>query len=167
MSEISELEQRITAALVRIGKGGEALAAQLATAREAAQAAPAVDETLLLEAREALETERQANAQLEERVKAIHEKLQTQVAGLESEVAALRERAGTAETELSGLREVNAKLRENNAALRAANAEGLGDAALIDAGMKAELEALSLLRAGDRAELDDILGMIAPLTEEA
>ncbi|MEX5729423.1 chromosome segregation ATPase [Rhodovulum iodosum] len=157
MSDISQLEGRITAALERIGNGVEALKAAPATP-------PVEDKSAELAAlAEALESERTANAQLEERVKALHEKQQTKLAGLERQVAALSERADQSEAEAAHLKKVNAALRRANADLRAANAQGLGDAGAINAGLAAELEALRALREGDRAELDGIISEIAEL----
>ncbi|MHC0053045.1 hypothetical protein [Actibacterium sp. D379-3] len=160
MSDITELERRITAALERIGKGAEALSAARADAGAAA------DETELTRLTEALEAEKTANAQLEERVKAIRDKQDTHLAQLESRVSKLGARAEAAEKEIDRLRRINAELRENNAALRAANAEGLGDAHLINKSMLTELDALRALRDGDRAELDEIIEELTPLTGE-
>jgi len=160
MSDIAEFETRISAALERIGQAAEALSSGAAE--------EGVPDTAALDAaQEALEAERITNAQLEERVKAIREKQDSQVQALEDRVAALDTRAEQAEGELAKLRRVNAELRANNTALREANAAGLGDAHLINKSMQAELETLRTLRDGDRAELDDILGTLAPLTGEA
>lgn len=152
MSELSELEGRITAALERVGRGVEALSKQ--------PEAPAADEAEATRLKEALEAEKTANDQLEERLRAVHGKL-------EGELASLGARASAAEAEVERLRAVNAKLRQTNRALRAANAEGLGDASLINGAMAAELEALRALRDSDRAELDGLIAELTPLTEES
>ncbi|WP_066703858.1 hypothetical protein [Celeribacter ethanolicus] len=163
MSEISDFEARITAALERIGRA-------VAVAEERAEAAQFQADALVgggvasevLEAEvarlnDALAEEQSANAQLEERVKAIHDRQESHVAALEDEVETLRRQLMDHDREMQKLRHVNAQLRENNAALRAANAEGLGDAGLIDEGMRAELEALKVAREVDVTELDAIL----------
>ena len=151
MSDLNDLEGRITAALERAGQGLERLAP--------VPDAPPVDADAMERLRETLEAEKTANAQLEERVRALR-------AHRDEAVAEAQARVEAAEAELAQLRAVNDKLREANRALREANAESLGDAAAIDAAMAAELETLRSLRAGDRAELDAILAELEPLTGE-
>ena len=150
MSDVAEIEARIMAALDRI-----------AAAIDTLPDGPPED------LGPALEAERVANAQLEERVKAIKDKQETLVGRLESEVASLRDKLMRREAEATRMRGVNEALRKSNRTLREANAAGLADAGLVDAATKAELEALQALRDGDRAELDDILGTLAPIVEEA
>lgn len=152
MSDLSELEGRITAALERAGRGIEALSKPPET--------PVVDEAQVARLKEALEAEKTANDQLEERLRAIRDKQ-------ESQLASLHARIGAAEAEVERLSAVNAELRQSNRALRAANAEGLGDAALINDALQAELEALRALRDSDRAELDGLIAELTPLTEES
>ncbi|TCP42133.1 hypothetical protein [Rhodovulum marinum] len=156
MSDITEFERRITAALERIGAGLGGLERV-----DPDRPNPAEVEGL----REALESERTANAQLNERVKAIRERQETQVARLDQRAHEMTERAEKLEVELDRLRAVNARLRETSAALRAANAQGLGDPAAIDAAMAAELDALAALREGDRADLEAILAELKPLAD--
>lgn len=155
MTDISELESRMTAAMDRIAAGIEALGVT--------QAEVSADEFDALQ--EALEAERNANAQLEERVLAIKEKQDKVVERLENEVERLRADIARTSRELTAFREVNARLRDNNAALRRANAGGEGDAALIALGAETELEALRLQRQTDRAELDLVLSELKPLVE--
>lgn len=156
MSDITELERRITAALERIAIGLQGLERV-----DPDRPDPAEIEGL----REALESERSANAQLNERVKAIRERQETQVARLDQRAQEMTARAERLEAEIDRLRAVNARLRETSAALRAANAEGLGDPGAIDAAMAAELDALAALREGDRAELEAILADLKPLAD--
>lgn len=153
MSEISEFEVRITAALERIGRA-------VAVAEDRAEnggGAGADAGAGIAELTAELEAERDANAQMESRVKAIQDKQETHVATLEQEVESLRNQLIDHDRAMQKLRLVNAQLRDNNAALRAANAEGLGDATLIDEGMRSELEALKMSREADVTELDAIL----------
>jgi membrane protein involved in colicin uptake len=166
MSDITELERRITAALERIGQGTEALAAAAQAGAAEDQTETAADAEALATALAALEAEREASAKLEARVKAIGEKQDKQVAQLEARVTKLTARAEATEGEIERLRRVNAQLRANNKALREANAKGLGDGELINTSMKAELDALRAVRDTDRSELDEILGMLAPLVAE-
>ena len=159
MSDIEEYERRITAALDRIGKALEA------------RPAAAGDEGLA----EALEAERTANAQLEERVRAIKEKQETTVSALEStvedlkgEVASLQDALADRDGGLQRMRQVNAELRRSNSALREANAAALPDAHLVNTAMMAELEALRAEQAAGAAELNEIAALLEPiLAEEA
>lgn len=162
-TDITELERRLSAALDRIGQAGAALAA-------APRPDNAPDDTAAQEAlaqlEEALEAERSANAQLEERVRAIREKLDTKVAQLEQQLAEAQTRAKAAETDTARLRQAAEELRRNNDALRAANAEGLADPQLINRAMEAELATLRALRDSDRDEVNAVLDALAPFAPE-
>lgn len=147
--ELNELERRIATALDRIGTAVEAL-----SSGENGDLA------------EALEAEREANAQLEARVAAIKERQETRVAGLEAEVRDLRAVLLDRDGQLQRMREVNAGLRDSNAALREANAEGLADAALVNSAMEAEIAALRETATARRAEIDEVLARLEPLIED-
>jgi hypothetical protein len=153
MSETAELEARITAALDRAEQALEALSTR--------------DEGDTRALKEELEAERTANAQLEERVRAIKERQDATVADLEDQVKRLRQAVGSRDGELQRMRVVNAELRQSNRALREANAEGLADAQLVNSSMLSELEALRATQAADRAEIDDILATLEPVLKEA
>ena len=150
MTDASDLEARLFGALDRLGAAVEAL-----------------PDSTGPDLSVALDAERMANAQLEERVKAIKDKQETLVGRLEAEVASLRDALAERDATVTRMRHVNDALRDTNRALREANAAGLSDAGLIDAGARAELDALRVLREGDRAEIDEILGTLAPILEEA
>ncbi|MCA0044561.1 hypothetical protein [Celeribacter litoreus] len=156
MSEISEFEARITAALERIGRA-------VAVAEKGQVAAPTqVDgddaQTEKLEALEKeLAEEREANARLEARVKAIQRRQEIHVAGLEGEVEKLRSQLMDHDTALQKLREMNGKLRDVNIALRTANADGLADPSLINTSLQTELDALKTSREADTTEMNAIL----------
>lgn len=155
MSDISELERRITAALDRASQALERLSAATADTGD-------------IEAMKAeLDAERVANAQLEERVRAIKEKQETMVAGLEAEVLRLKEAVRARDGELRRMRSVNEELRGSNAKLREANAQGLADADLVNGAMVSELEELRAQRAAERAEIDEVLATLEPLLKEA
>lgn len=156
MSDVGELEQRITAALDRIGAGLEIMSSQQGSG---------TDEAQLQALQDALENEKTANAQLEERVVAIKEKQESLVADLQAQVAKLRNDLAARETDLRNIKQRNHQLRSNNIALREANAQGVGDPDLINAAMVAELDALRASHESDRAELDAILGELQPLVE--
>lgn len=156
MGDLGDLEQRITAALDRIGTGLEVIVNQDSSGGDSSKV-----DSLQAE----LDAEKTANAQLEERVVAIKEKQEGLVKGLEAEVAKLRAEVGERETDARSIKQKNRHLRENNRALRDANKQGVGDADLINDGMSAELDALRANQASDRAELDSILVDLKPLVE--
>jgi galactokinase len=164
MADVAELEKRIAAALDRIGAGLSALSAA-GSPGGSSGGSPDGDADELASLQEILETERTANAQLEQRVVAIKEKQEKLVAMLEAEVARLREETAAGEAAVQNVKRVNHRLRENNRALREANRQGVGDAELINAGMVAELDALRATHDSDRAELDAILVELKPLVE--
>jgi len=156
MSDISELERRITKALDRIRDG-----------LMAGQSGPvdAQDESVDLRAQ--LEEERTANAQLEERIRALKERHAAEIETLASVNSGSEERHTALEQALDQLRQANDALRENNAALRAALADGVTDADMINEAMQAELEALAAQQAADAAEVDAILIELRPIVQEA
>ncbi|MBU3258439.1 hypothetical protein KPG71_00280 [Roseovarius sp. PS-C2] len=152
MSQIDELQRRIIVALDRIGQG-----------LEDRQAGADVQEVETL--RQQLEDERLACAQLEERLKKLHEKQDSQD---EAAARAREEMAGKVEAldrDLQSLRKANQQLRDNNAALREANAKGVAEPHLINKAMLAELEGLRASHAADRAEADAILAELTRILE--
>jgi chromosome segregation ATPase len=149
MSDIAELERRVSRALDRISD---------AVARIPAGGGEDLSE--------ALAAEREANAQLEARVAAIKERQETKVAMLEAEVRELRAALLERDAQVQRMREVNAGLRHSNAALREANAAGLADATLVNAAMEAEIAALRAGADARRAEIDEILSRLEPLIED-
>jgi chromosome segregation ATPase len=148
----TELERRVHAALDRIAAAADAMI----------QPAGEPDEDLVA----ALEAEREANLQLEERVKAIKERQESLVARLERDVADLKAAMASRDTTIQTVRKMNGKLRRSNRALRSANAEGLADANLVNEALAAEAEALRALVDADRAELDEIISTLEPIVKE-
>ncbi|WP_116598563.1 hypothetical protein [Primorskyibacter marinus] len=164
MTQIQELERRIVAALDRIGQGVVALdAAQ--TAEPAA--ATAHDPEDMARLQDALENERQANAKLEDRVRAIHEKQQGEVHALRAELESKRAAAEQIDRDLQRLRKANDLLRDSNDALRRALEDGVADTGLIDTAMLAELEGLRATRAAETAENRAVLAALEPLLIDA
>lgn len=159
MTDIAELERRITSALDRIGAGVEKIGG--------APAAPQGDPAEIQRLQEELDAERTANAQLEERVKALHAQLDTKVGELESRLNAARQAEREAAAQASALRKANQHLQSSVQGLRAAAAGGATEPHLINQAMTSELEGLRALRDGDRAELDAILSELKPLLKEA
>ena len=156
MSQVEELERRITTALDRIAKGIEPLG--MAPDSSAA-------EEELAKARAELEDERLAGAQLEERVKSLHEKQDSKIAQLEAQTGDMTEALSKLDDKLQRLRAANDQLRASNAALREANEKGVGEPHLINKAMLAELEGLRAARAADMAESTAILSALAPLLQ--
>ncbi len=105
------------------------------------------------------------------------EELKAQLLALEAEGSAaevdegvsaeLDQRLSELDSELQSLRASNDRLRESNAALRAANAEGVGDPALINSGLEAEVQGLRAARATDQAEVNAVLARLEPLLATA
>ncbi|WP_417727417.1 hypothetical protein [Roseovarius sp.] len=148
MSQIDELQARITAALDRIAQGLED------------RPKVAGDLEYLGKLHEQVEEERLANAQLQERVKALHAKLEA-AEGAQSET--LRK----LDADLQSLRKANQQLRDNNQALREANARGVAEPHLINKSMMAELEGLRAVRSADRGEVEAVLGALGQVIAEA
>lgn len=153
MSDIDELQSRITAAMDRIAKGVDAARVK----------PPAPDPETL----RALEDERTANAQLRERVYALKTKADEELASLRTQVEDTGGRIAALDLELQRLRKANQQMSDACTALREANAEGVAEPHLINTAMQAELEGLRAARASDIAEADAILSALTPLVEDA
>jgi chromosome segregation ATPase len=153
MSDIEELQRRITAAMDQVAFGLDKLGA--------ASAGP--DEETL----RALEEERTANAQLQERVRALRTKSEAEHATLRAQLDEGESRMAQLDVELQRVRRANTQLSEACNALREANSEGVGEPDLINKAMLAELEALRAARAADVAEVSVILANLQPLVEAA
>jgi peptidoglycan hydrolase CwlO-like protein len=154
MSDVNALENRINAALGRIEAG-------LGNLADADSGAAGPD----LQGK--LEEEQAANAQLEERVKALKERQDTKIADLMEQVAAQKVQLGALDTEMQRLRASNADLRDVGAQLRAAATENVATPELINRAMMAEVEALTAQRASEAAEVDAVLSELKPLIAEA
>jgi chromosome segregation ATPase len=153
MSDIVELERRITAAMDQIAYGLDKLGA--------VQDGP--DPQTLQQ----LEEERTANAQLQERVRSLRAKSDTEIAALRAQLDEGGARMAQLDIELQRVRRANTQLLSACEALREANAEGVGDPHLINKSMLAELEALRAARAADVAEASVILASLQPLVDAA
>ena len=164
MSQIDELQTRLTAAMDRIGAS--------VTAMSEASGPSEPDADLVT----ALEEEKLANAQLSERlrsVKAKHyeeiEALRTELSSaaemdqLRADMAAQSEAMAKLDMDVQRLRQANDQLRESNATLRSANESGVGEPHLINKAMLAELEGLRAARATDAAEVSAVLARLQPL----
>lgn len=161
MSDIAELERRISAALERIEAGLDRVDAMPAAAPVEAR-----DDAEVERLREELEAERTANAQLTERVRAIKDKQETMVGALEKKVERLTMQLNAAGEDAQRLRQFNEELTESNRALAAAAEKGVVEPGLINRALMTELEAMRAARAAEMAEMDEILSELKPLIGE-
>jgi predicted nuclease with TOPRIM domain len=139
MSDISELERRLTAALDRISSG----------VANAAPTAPLADDGKIAE----LTT---ANDALTERVDR-----------LEARALRLTDRLEDAEGENARLEAVIDALKAHADALSAANTAHQDAGDTVNAAMASELSELRAARKADIAQMDEILAELAPAVKEA
>ena len=144
MQDITELERRITAALERIGRGVESLSAAVPMPTDNPTAM--LPESDFAALNEKLDEERMLNAQLQERLRAVHQKDEAEKAALTDQIAALT-------AELSELRD----LAENSVI----------EPEYINQSLQSELDTLRAARAAEAEELSDIIAALNPLIEEA
>lgn len=149
MSDIDELSSRIMAAMDRVASGLDALDTGGTSA--------------VAELEQALEEEKQVNAQLTERVRVLGERQEQAMAAMEAKAAEAQERMNKLDTELQQLREAYRQMSEASEALREANAAGVGDAALINKSLESELDTLRAVRKAEMAEADEIIAGLMPL----
>jgi len=154
VTEITELERRITDALARIDAGVDTLGQ--------GAAGESTGDTAALQ--EALEAEKAANAQLEERVAAIKDKQETLIKDLEKQISDLTATVARQEEDAKTLIALNNELREATEARQATS--GDKDAELVNKALQTELEALQTARKADLAELETIMTELKPLIGE-
>lgn len=152
MSEIAELERRITAALERIGRGLDDLAPVVVPDEPAPIPAPAPLAADLLAERAAARAETAAAAERETTLRA--------------EIAHLTRQLDERGLDMQRMRLTVIQLRETLRSLREAQAAGLTDVTALNAAMTVELEALRVERQAELAEMDAILAELKPLTAE-
>jgi chromosome segregation ATPase len=166
MDGITDYERRISAALERIGNGIDGLGAGAPAAAGATVAETGDDAAARASLHEELDAERAANAQLTERVRAIKEKQETVIGGLEKNVSRLTQQLDVAGRELQRQKRIIAQLNETNRTLRDAAQSGVSEPHLINKSMMTELETLRAARAAEMAEMDEILSELKPLIGE-
>lgn len=172
MTDIAEYERRIAFALERIGRQVEALRprqAGLAPEEPPVRTDEAVDaDAAMLAAadeihslRAELDAERQAHAQMSDRVRALREKQETTLSAMERRLVLATEQAETAQAELARLQRANLDLAAANRAL----IEAAGDPPphLVNSALQAEVETLRAARAIEAAELDQIVAALSPI----
>jgi predicted nucleic acid-binding Zn-ribbon protein len=164
MQDIAELERRITAALERIGRGVEALGGAVPVAGPPSAMLPESDFALL---NEALDEERMLNAQLNERLRVVHQKDSADKTALTEQVAALNAQLAAQSDELARLRDTVQALNGELDDLRGLAERGVTEPEHINQAMLIELQALRAARASEAEELAEIVAALNPLIEEA
>jgi|688.fasta_scaffold105923_2 Mg2+ and Co2+ transporter CorA len=153
MSDIEELERRISAAFDRIGQAVDGLV-------------PAASGISTEALQDALLAEQTTNAQLTERLRIVIEREASQAA----EAAGTRDRLTRAldaqGQELQRMKKTVIQLRESLAALRAAQTGAVADPHLVNKAMLTELEALRATRLTEMAQMEEILAELHPLIGE-
>lgn len=162
MHEIAELEGRITAAMDRIALGLGAMADAAAVASLSSLPSPEAGAELSA-LREALDEERMANAQLNERLRVLRDRDSRAQTATADEVDRLTRLLDEQGFETQRLQKLLVTLREDLRELREAAAASVADAGMINAAMDSELGALRADRLAEAAEMRDILAAIDPL----
>ena len=168
MSDITELERRITAALDRIGTGLDGLEPPAPAGPDPElQAKLEAAETRAAELAQALSDEKLANAQLEERLKSVREKADRHTAAMDIQAFEQQKTTSELDADLQRLRRAAEDLRGSNISLRDALEQGLSDPHLINKAMLAELETLRATRSVEIAQADAVLASLEPLVKRA
>ena len=170
MSDISDLEQRLAAALRRISTATESLpkavimggsSLSIDPTRAANQKSHAV---ALAEVRSSLAAATSKLTVQEEKIEMLVQELENTRENQVSPVGAensqnnfLADAFSELEVKLSQLTQSNTQLREANQNLRDSNAKGLGDAGLINSGLQSGIDSLSAERAADKAHLQVLI----------
>lgn len=174
MSDIAGIEVRLDAALSRISEGVDKLStlplgeeAAAANDKQDNQSAKLEDaEQEIVSLRAELAREKNANAELSERIETMQDKHKEALEQLQNRTDSLQKQSEAQSQDVVQLRNANAELRRIMQALREAAAEGeVGDEVLNQA-LKSELEATRTQQTADRHELDAILAELTPLIQE-
>jgi hypothetical protein len=161
MDDIAALEQRIMAALDRIGSGVDR---QMDLASAAATPGPSPEVMAELDhLRGELDEERMANAQLAERLKVQRERAERVALDLKMEVDRLALQVDDQALAMQRLVGSTVRMREDLRRMREAGPKV--DAALIDKAMAAELEATEAVRAAEALDLADLVAALAPIVK--
>lgn len=163
MSDINALERRISAALNRAREGVDRLAAAPTMPPVATTPVSAGDGDLASQ----LTEERTVNAQLEERVRALKERQDGKLSGLEAEVDAQKVQLADFDRDIQRLQQANADLRAVAAEMREALLASTAEAELINRAVLAELEAVKAAHAVGTAEAAAIIAQLTPMLEGA
>ena len=158
MTELADLERRISQALDRIALASETLAP---AAADPPPADPGAESAL----REALEAERAASAQLSERLRRLKEKQEAKLAQLEKKLARANEQLDVQGFELQRLKRANAQMAEANRKLIETHGAGQPDPGAAMRALQAELDSERAARKAEIAEMEEIIAELRPLLE--
>jgi len=164
MSDISEFERRISAALDQIARNVDVLSARPAEADGDSSEDLGAERAAL---EQALSDEKLANQQLEERLKALRLKLDKKDAEAELAHADLKAALAEMDGALRAMRESCEQLRASNTELREAHEAGISDGTAVNKGLAAELAALKADRQAEAAEAVAIAAALEPLVARA
>lgn len=153
MSNIEELERRISVAFDRIGQAVDSLV----------PAAPGIDTAAL---QDALQAEQATNAELTERLRVMTLRGESDAAEATEKVGRLVRALDAQGIELQRLKNTVIQLRESLRALREAQTGAVADPHLLNTAMLVELEALHATRLTEMAQMEEILAELHPLIEE-
>ena len=170
MGDISDLEQRLAAALRRISAATEALhdnadrhtdVAGSDTNRASVENSEAMTaqadfekiQAELIETCKKLTAQDRQLVELTQALEAARTAQSEPMPAPEERSDHLAEAVNALELELSQVSQSNAQLRASNKSLRDVNAQGVGDAGLINAGLQAEIDSLTAERAADAAQV--------------
>ncbi|MCA3439014.1 MAG: hypothetical protein INF50_01525 [Rhodobacter sp.] len=153
MSNIEELERRISVAFDRIGQAVDRFV----------PAAPGIDTAAL---QDALQAEQATNAELTERLRVMTLRGESDAAEATEKVGRLVRALDAQGIELQRLKNTVIQLRESLRALREAQTAGVADPHLLNTAMLVELEALHATRLTEMAQMEEILAELHPLIEE-
>jgi hypothetical protein len=166
MQEITELEQRIGAALERIGKGVERLSGRSAvTGSPPSSTAGLVPTGAEAALRAQLEEEKALTAQLQDRLRILKER-ETK-GDLQAKVDRLTQLLDVKGLEVQRLRRSVGTMREQLTALRADQAAKVVEPGHLNKAMAAEIDALKATRMAEISEIDEILVALEPHLTEA
>ena len=153
MSDIKDLERRISVAFDRIGQAVDRFV----------PAAPGIDTAAL---QDALQAEQATNAELTERLRVMTLRGESDAAEATEKVGRLVRALDAQGIELQRLKNTVIQLRESLRALREAQTAGVADPHLLNTAMLVELEALHATRLTEMAQMEEILAELHPLIEE-
>ena len=157
MGELEALEQRLSAAMERIGTG---------LSQMGMPATNAVSDSEVADLQSALDEERQANEDLRERLKAVRDRSGATIVQLEQKVARLQDQLTANERAAQELVTSNARLMQISQALREQISDGVVQADTVADTLQAELATLQAARTAEAAELSALLTELKPMVGE-
>ena len=166
MQDIIALEQRIAAALDRIGRKLDqpAPAQRVQPAAEPAAQVPG-DAAAIAALRAQLEDERALTVRLQKQLRVSKER--EAKGDTQGKIDKLTQELDVQGLEMQRMRRVNTALLQQVEALREAQMNGVTEPQLINKALVVELDALRALRLTEMAEMDEILAALEPHLTEA